>query len=131
MVEGLELRRGVQRKTQGLQIMYEIYIIHSCLLLSLGAKSCTGTFKRHLPMYIKSFFVSLLLPNKGEKRTVETYIGWQLHNSRTSSFLLFSRRQSVKTKKLPLPLQKLLSNGFSRSNCTSLTRPFPQMGCAI
>lgn len=127
----MEQWKCIERKTQGLHILYEESILHSCLLPSLGAKSQTATFKRHFAVHIQSFFVFLLLPNKAEKRIVETYVGWQLHNSSTSSFLLFPRRQSVKTKKLPLPPQKLLNNGFSRSNCTSLTRPFPQMGCAI
>ena len=127
-----ELQKCIQKKIQGLHVMYETYTIHSCLLPSLGSKSCRGKFRRHVSVYTKFFFVSLVLPNKWRvKRIAETYIGWQLCNSCTSSFLLLSRRQSVKTEQLPLPLQKLLNNGFSRSKCTSLTRPFPQMGFAI
>lgn len=98
-------------------MIYQICTILSRLLPSLGAKSCTGRFKRHFPVYTESLFVFLLLPNKRRvKELLEHTLGGNFIIAALLLSFFFSRRQSVKTEKLPLPLQKLLNNGFSRSD---------------
>lgn len=91
-------------------MMYQTHTIHSRLLPPLEAKSCTKTFKRHFPVYTKSFVFHCC---QTRERNCCSAL-WVTPSSQRLLPFSFSRRQSIKREKFPSPPQKLLNGGFLR-----------------